>query len=126
MAAQSKVRVLIVEDEPLIAMATEDMVCELGYEVTGTASSVEAALVALQRHRPDVALLDLKLRTETSLAVANQCRLLGIGIAFTTGYAAAELPEACGDAPLLAKPYTVAELRSVLEYATRMSSVPLH
>jgi CheY-like chemotaxis protein len=121
-----KISVLIVEDEPLIAMATEDMVTELGYEVTGTATSVEAALSALLRRRPDIALLDLKLRSETSLAVADRCRSLGIGIAFTTGYAPDELPADCGDAPMLAKPYTVAELRTVLERAEGMASSPLN
>jgi CheY-like chemotaxis protein len=107
-------------------MATEDMVTELGYEVVGTATSVEAALGALLRRRPDIALLDLKLRSETSLAVADRCRSLGIGIVFTTGYALGELPVNCGDAPMLAKPYTVAELRIVLGRAELMASTPLH
>jgi CheY-like chemotaxis protein len=125
MSASSRTKVLIVEDEPLIAILAEDMIQELGYEVVGTAHSVLEALSALLEHRPEIALLDIKLRSETSLPIAELCRQLGIRVAFTTGYSARDIPEECGDAPVLAKPYSLVELQEALERAAP-AVLPLH
>ncbi|HEV7718348.1 MAG TPA: response regulator [Arsenicitalea sp.] len=114
MPSHLKPSVLIVEDEPLIAIDTEDLVKDLGYEVIDTAGSVCAALEALSQRRPDIVLLDVLLRSETSLLVAERCRSLGIGLAFTTGFPARDLPVGCGDAPVLAKPFSAEELRRTL------------
>jgi CheY-like chemotaxis protein len=117
MPAPFRPSILIVEDEPLIAILTEDMVADLGYDVVGTASNVLDAIGALDKRRPHIALLDIKLRSETSLAVAEHCRTLGIGVAFTTGYSARDVPDACGDAPVLAKPFSAKDLDLTLKRA---------
>jgi two-component system, response regulator PdtaR len=54
-------RVLIVEDEPLIAMHLETLVAGLGHQVCGVASSAEAAVAQAAAHRPDVVLMDIRL-----------------------------------------------------------------
>jgi DNA-binding response OmpR family regulator len=126
MAAFAKASVLIVDDEPLIAMATEDMVTELGYDVIGSVGSVDAAMSALLRRRPDIALLDVRLGNETSLAFALRCRKLGIGVAFTTGFSVSKVPEGFDSSPVLAKPFTVADLRMTLEQAASSASMPLN
>ena len=56
---KSRGRVLIVEDEALIAMMLEDTITEFGYEVAGTACSVDTALAQIEARSPDVVLLDL-------------------------------------------------------------------
>jgi DNA-binding response OmpR family regulator len=126
MTLSVKASVLIVEDEPLIAMATEEMVNELGYEVIGAVSSVDAAMSALLRRRPDIALLDVRLRSGTSLSIALWCRKLGIGVAFITGLPINRVPEDCGSFPVLSKPFTVADLRLTLEEAASSTSMLLN
>jgi CheY-like chemotaxis protein len=117
MPAPFRPSVLIVEDEPLIAILTEDMVADLGYDVVGIASNVPEAIGALDKRRPHIALLDIKLRSETSLPIAARCRSLGIGVAFTTGYSAKDLPDECGDAPVLVKPFSARDLGLTLKRA---------
>jgi CheY-like chemotaxis protein len=125
MSTPSRTKVLIVEDEPLIAILAEDMIEELGYEVVGAAHSVLEALSALLEHRPEIALLDIKLRSENSLPIAELCRQLGIGVAFTTGYSPQDIPDDCGNAPILAKPYSVHELQRALEMVAPPVSTPI-
>jgi CheY-like chemotaxis protein len=69
--------VLVVEDEPLIAMSMEQMLGALGHKVVGSFPHVAAALEFLERSRPDVAFLDINLSGESSLALADLCTLKG-------------------------------------------------
>jgi CheY-like chemotaxis protein len=117
MVALVKTSVLIVEDEPLVALLAEDFVRDLGYHVIGIAPSVENALSMLAKHRPDIALLDYKLGSETSFQVAALCERLGIGVVISTGYAVEDIPEQFATGPLVTKPYSVYELKMALEQA---------
>jgi CheY-like chemotaxis protein len=107
---------IIVEDEPLIAMMIEGVVRDLGWLVAGLAVDEREALALMERS-PDLAILDYRLGSGTSLAIASACRDRGIGIVFVTGYQGEEIAGVCGDAPIVAKPFTPCELAAAVELA---------
>jgi DNA-binding NarL/FixJ family response regulator len=79
--------VLIVEDEFLIATLISDMVTDIGMSVCGTADNVEKAIALAAQHKPDIVLMDVRLRgkqdgVDAALAIH---RLLGSPVVFITG-----------------------------------------
>lgn len=115
-ALPADLRVLLVEDQMLIAMDVETMLAEAGIGEIVTCGSVAEALRRLQAERPDVAILDVNLGDETSGAVALELRRRGIPFVFATGYndRAILLPD-LGSVPTIRKPYDWEELRTALE-----------
>ncbi len=107
-------KVLVVEDEPLVAMLIEDALSDAGYEVLGPASSVAEALRLLGSLSPDAVVLDLNLGGENSVPVADAAAARAIPYVIATGYGAAGLPPGHRHAALLAKPYDPAELTRML------------
>ncbi|MDB5506793.1 MAG: response regulator protein [Devosia sp.] len=114
------VRVLIIEDEWLIAEDLKLTLQALGCEVLGPAASCERALDILNRERPDVAFVDLYLGPDTCEAVIKECERQGISIVVCTGETKKYLPEFCADKPLLSKPYTPDDVART--YAQQMNS----
>ncbi|MBF0334509.1 MAG: response regulator, partial [Alphaproteobacteria bacterium] len=109
-------RVLLIEDEFLVATAVEAVLFSLGHEVVGSAATVDAALAALDRGpSPDAAILDLNLRGQPSLAVAQELARRHIPFVFASGY---ERDEAVGKqfpaAQWLRKPYTDKQINATL------------
>lgn len=98
--------VLLVEDSMIIALDTEEGLKKLGIERVSVASSVAGALEAIERHKPDFAILDFNLGTESSEPVADVLREAGVPFVLATGYAemANEL-DRYGAKGLLRKPY---------------------
>lgn len=110
-------RILLVEDEPLIAMTTSDMLAEIGCIVVATAPDVPAALAAIEDVAFDAALLDVQLGEDTCLPIAERLRARGTPYLVTSGYGAtALLPH--DSAPVLPKPYTLGELETALTRLT--------
>jgi CheY-like chemotaxis protein len=107
-------RILVLEDEPLIAMVVEDWLAELAYETVGPVGSASAALVLIESASPDAAILDVSLGTGDSTAVAAALRARSIPFAFATGRGTASIDPRFRDAPILAKPYDLESLRKVL------------
>ena len=108
-------RVLIVEDESIIAMMLE---CELndgGCDVVGPVPSVEDALRLIDKERLDCALLDYRLVDETSGRIASVLAERNIPFLLMTGHCASDLPSELRDKTLLQKPVTGAALRAALE-----------
>jgi light-regulated signal transduction histidine kinase (bacteriophytochrome)/CheY-like chemotaxis protein len=107
--------VLIVEDNMIIALDAEEMVRRLGVPSVRTGASVSQAMVEIDAHTPDFALLDINLGTETSFAIAERLAEMGVPFAFTTGYGEdiAFPPKLLG-VPRVRKPYTGDALASVL------------
>ncbi|PWC39242.1 response regulator [Azospirillum sp. TSO35-2] len=97
--------VLIVEDEPLIAMSLEDVLVDQGVTCLGPAGSVAAAFVMIDAGGFDIALLDVNLRGERVDAVADRLAAAGIPFVFTTGHGAEGLPDTHRDRPVIAKPF---------------------
>jgi len=101
-------RVLVVEDDPLITFAIEDMIDDLGCVLAGSAASVAEALPLVAAASFDVALIDLHLGDELALPVAEAVRSLGKPFLFASGLD--EAPEGFADAPRLPKPYRIERL----------------
>lgn len=115
-------RILIIEDEALVAMLVEDALMDAGCAVIGPASDVEGALRLLAESTPDAAVLDLNLGGETSAPVADALAGRGVPFVVATGYGAAGLPARHRGVPVLAKPYDPAELVALLTGLTSQSS----
>ena len=111
------VRVLLVEDEAIIAMTAEDMLEELGCTVAATASNLQEAFACADAHDFDVALLDINLNGQQSLPVAALLDQRGTPFVFTTGYGAAGSGAEYADAPLVTKPYQIRDLETAIRQA---------
>jgi CheY-like chemotaxis protein len=108
--------VLIVEDDPIIALDFEDTILGFGVRAVRTAQTVARALAMIAERPPDFALLDVSLIREKSFAVAEQLDALKIPYVFVTGYGAdARLPAAFAKTPRLAKPYSTEALLALLD-----------
>jgi CheY-like chemotaxis protein len=107
-------RILVVEDEGLVAMLIEDMLDDLGCKVPCSASTVAQALTWIEAGgEADAALLDVNLAGETVWPVAEALTALGVPFAFTTGYGHLGQPR-FAHAPLLGKPIRAERLEEVL------------
>jgi CheY-like chemotaxis protein len=110
--------VLVVEDDPIIALDFEDTVISFGVKTVRTAGTVTRALQLIEERTPDFALLDIGLLREKSFAVAERLEVLRIPFAFISGYGAdAVLPAAFAQTPRLPKPCTADAMRAVLRIA---------
>lgn len=121
-------KVLIVEDEPVVALDLQQEVEEFGCEIVGVAESADEALMAVEENLPDLALMDV--RIVGSLDGVQTARLLreayGVPVIFLTSYsddtttarAAREMPYG-----YLTKPFQTRELRATLEVALHKAKV---
>jgi CheY-like chemotaxis protein len=106
--------VLIVEDDPLLALDFEDRLLRLGVQSVRSAGTVATALDLIAGRAPDFALLDVGLFSEKSFAVAERLTALKIPFAFVTGYGEDQVPAAFADRPMLSKPYSQDALQALL------------
>ena len=97
-------RVLVVEDEPIVAMTVEDMLISLGCEVVGPASHLAPALEFAETATLDAAVLDININAGRSYPVADVLRRRAIPFLFATGYGEEGI-ENGANAPVLQKPY---------------------
>ncbi|WP_179187937.1 response regulator [Sphingomonas sp. IBVSS2] len=106
-------RVLVVEDEPVVAMYLEDLLEALGCETIGPASRLADGLALAEGGGFDVAILDINLSGERSTPIAEALRARGVPFAFASGYGAP--PEGFGKkVPMIEKPYREAQLADAL------------
>jgi len=107
--------VLVVEDDPIIALDFEDTILGFGVKTVRTAANVARALDMIADRPPEFALLDVGLIREKSFAVAERLEALKIPFAFVTGYGAdARLPAALTAKPRLPKPCSTDALQAIL------------
>ena len=105
--------VLIVEDDPIIALDFEDTISGFGTRSVRTAGSVAMALRMIEERAPDFALLDVSLISENSLAVAERLEALKIPFVFVTGYVSdVSLPAEFANKPRLPKPFSTDALEA--------------
>jgi DNA-binding NtrC family response regulator len=113
--------VLLVEDNMLIALDTEDALLDAGVQRVVIAATADAALAELQNDKPDFAVLDFNLGTETSERVAVALADAGVPFCYATGYGDAIVSQAtqppCG---VLKKPYSPADIAEILQRAAVM------
>lgn len=107
-------RVLVVEDEVIVAMLMEDMLRELGYEVAALSTHLDQAVELARDTDIDFAVLDLNLNGRLSYPVADALRERGVPYIFATGYGAKILVPPYGGTPTLQKPFHLDDLRRIL------------
>src|SRR5450759_748326 len=107
-------RVLVVEDEVLVAWLLEDMLADLGCAVLGPAASVKQALAMIDAEAIDVAVLDVNLNGQLSYPVADALAARGVPFVFSTGYDKDRMLDGYKTFPVLQKPYHRAELENTL------------
>lgn len=107
-------RVLVIEDEALIAMLLEDQLGELGCAVAAVATRFEDAMEKATSLAFDVAILDVNLRGKESFPIAEALRARRLPFVFATGYGATALPEPLRSVPIVHKPYQLQQLAGAL------------
>jgi CheY-like chemotaxis protein len=125
-------RVLVVEDEPLVAMEIAQVLDAAGFDVAGPVGNTSAALELLKHKGCDAAVLDINLGGETSEAVALELLKTGLPFVTLSGYSREQYPPAFRSAPALMKPLRpellAAELRRCIgkerETAQRVIPAP--
>lgn len=107
--------ILIVEDEPLIAMMLEDFLDILGKKVAGMADSIDSAVAVIDAGGVDAAILDVNLRGgEQSWPIAEKLAALDIPFVFATGGSGEAIIEPYRARPTLSKPFTMDAVEKAL------------
>ena len=114
MSAGSRVRVLVVEDQMLIAMQIEDVLRESGCEVIGPAGTLDSAVSLMREQQPDAAVLDLNLDGEKTFTLAEELQTRGIPFVVVTGYSEGAVPKRWRGQPRLTKPFRRRELEALI------------
>lgn len=104
-------RILLIEDEPIVAVLAEDMLEAIGCLVVATVATVADARTAIASTPFDLAMVDINLDGEDGLAIADALRDRGIPYLITTGYDAQGVTPGH---PVLSKPYALSELESAI------------
>lgn len=113
MTGRTVKRILIVEDELLVALHLEDMLINLGHQVIGPCTRIRDAMESAHAGI-DFAILDINLAGTPSFPVADILRQRGIPFAFASGYGAAGLVDRFRSETILRKPYDLHEVRRAL------------
>lgn len=114
-------RILIVEDEILVAMNLEDMLGEIGHSVIAIATRITQASAMATSSEIDLAILDLNLAGSLTFPVAEILRQREIPFMFATGYGSQGMTEKYRNEVVLVKPHGIHELQSAIDNVT---SVP--
>jgi CheY-like chemotaxis protein len=107
-------KVLLVEDEVLVAWLLEDMLADLGCAVVGPAASVNEALAMIDAEPIDVAVLDVNLNGQMSYPIADALVARGVPFLFSTGYDKDRMLDGYQTFPVLQKPFHRSELVDAL------------
>ncbi len=109
--------ILIVEDEPLIAMMLEDFLESLGHTVSAVCDSVAEASAAVADRDFDIAILDVNLKGESVWPVAAQLRDKGVPFVLASGGHVDPPPSEFLNVPMIDKPYTIDRINPAIEEA---------
>jgi CheY-like chemotaxis protein len=120
-------RILVIEDEPLVAMDLESSLMAAGCEVVGPAGTIEEAKSLVADGRYDAALLDVNLAGHPVDEIAAALTQKNCPFAFVTGYGREALPRGFRDAVVLGKPFGQEQLLAAIEVLLyqRKDVVPL-
>ena len=113
-APLSELRVLLVEDEVLIACMLQDMLTDLGCSVVGPAARVDEALALIETNAIDAAMLDVNLNGELSYPIADALVARGVPFLFSTGYERDRVQDGYRGYTILQKPFHGSELARAL------------
>jgi DNA-binding NtrC family response regulator len=107
-------RVLVVEDDGLLSMLLQDLLTEMGCVIVGSAARFEDASRKCEALEFDVVLLDINLRGERTLSIAEALLARHQPFVLATGYGTTMLPESLRASPMLQKPYRKQDLECAL------------
>lgn len=110
-------KVLVVEDQPVLAMTLEEMLKAIGCSVVWHASGVTDALTMMRNHRPDCAVVDLYLAGELAYPIARWLDSERIPFVFLKGYGRRTILGDWASRPAIQKPFSVRALQAKLEAA---------
>jgi DNA-binding NtrC family response regulator len=112
-AEPSGMRIMVVEDEVLLAMTSADLLTDSGYTVAGPVSSVKQGMRLIDREAIDGAILDINLKGEMVFPLADALAERSIPFVYVTGYG--KLLRACNHGrPVLQKPYSSQQLLKII------------
>ncbi len=114
MAEPAPRRILIVEDSPVVAPFTADLLRELGYEVVGPAPNMAVARELTESETFDAAVMDVHIRGERVFPLCELLEAKGVPFLLTSGYADWQTPDKWEDRPRLQKPYTIDQMGQAL------------
>ena len=109
--------ILIVEDEPLIAMMLEDFLESLGHSISASCDSVDAAMAEVEKGGFDLAILDVNLKGESVWPVATALRNRGTPFVLASGGHVEPPPPEFVNAPMIEKPFTIDRVTPIIEAA---------
>ena len=109
-----KLRILVVEDEALLAETLSDLLQDAGFEVAGPAHTVPSALDVIRSSIIDAAILDVRLFDELSYPVAYALEARSIPFLFLTAQRRLDLPPELQRYPFIEKPFHAAAIRHCL------------
>lgn len=107
-------RVLVVEDDPFIALDLVEQLTQASYQTVGPASTVADALKLVESEVIEAAVLDVNLGRETAEPIAVELRRLAVPFICVSGYDTDQLPEPFRGAPCLVKPFQIDQLLTLL------------
>ena len=113
-------RILIVEDEIVVALFMEDILAEFGYEVAGVVSHLNEAMA--REIDFDLAVLDVHLNGKSVFEFADRLAQNGTPFVFATGYGERGVPERFVGRPVLQKPFSPDDLRLALDKMARTAA----
>ncbi|WP_155263484.1 response regulator [Sphingomonas segetis] len=113
-ASLSGKRILVVEDSPVVAPFTADVLGELGCEVVGPAPNMAAARELIEGEAIDGALMDVHIRGERVFPLCDLLESRAVPFILTSGYADWQIPEKLESRPRLQKPYTIEQVEKAL------------
>ena len=117
-------RVLVVEDESLVAMLLETILEDMGCTPVGPASTVEEGLARVEDPESlDAALLDVNVAGQQVFPIAEALKARGVPFVFSTGYGEGGLPDAWRGHPTVQKPFTESAIRNALMRAMGVETV---
>jgi CheY-like chemotaxis protein len=116
-------RILIVEDEIVVALFMEDMLSDFGYQVAGVVSHLDEAMARPRDY--DLAVLDVHLNGHSVFEFADKLSAEGVPFIFATGYGERGIPERHRAWPVLQKPFQPEELRRALERVLRDEKIDI-
>lgn len=108
-------KVLIVEDDVLIAMDLEDELTDRGFAVTACVTTVAQARDAIEAAPPDVAILDMHLKSETTFDLAGALQSRGVPYIFVSGNEVSALPAHLQSCPILTKPVHMDDIAALID-----------
>ncbi len=112
--SEAKLKVLIVEDESIVAMMIEDLIVDMGHEVVGTAGRLEQAQKLAEELALDFAIVDVNLNGQHTYPVAETLKTRGVPFVFATGYGVQGLKDEWKQNPVLQKPFQPEDLSRAL------------